>query len=353
MIQAAAKAFTQELIDAEKGEPTSLPFIRHEYAANNTVKEGEIFQVLVIGGSMYKTALIKKRRKTLNIIEKFEGRQPIFATKEDFLNFTTSKINPLAKSVGINFAFPLTPFFRDGYLDGKLGFGTKEHKFEGLIGEVVGEAIEKKVLESLGQKIRVGIANDTICLLLSGLTRYKWDQVAAGIVGTGLNFALFLDEKTPINLEAANFNKFKQSPEGEIIDKRSMTPGNAWAEKEVSGAYLHQIFNEGIKLRNIKLEPLSSTDQIDEIARNGESEAKKYAEELLNHSAGLVACEVAGITNFLKRDTAFVMEGSLFWKGYKYKERVELFLQELLPTHTACFVYVPDSGIMGAAKLVG
>ncbi len=347
-----ATAVTNELKEAESGKKTSLPFIRHEYAKNTVVKSGEVFQVLVIGGSVYKSATIKKRGNTLTILEKNEGPQPIFKTKADFLNFTASKVNPNVSMVGINFAYPLTPFFRDGYLDGKLGFGTKEHSFEGLIGETVGEAVEQAVFDKSQQKIRVGIANDTICLLLSGLTRYSWDQVAAGIVGTGMNFALFLDDHTPVNLESANFNKFEQSAEAAIIDKRSMTPGNAWAEKEVSGAYLYQLFNEGIVLRSLDMQPLTSTDQIDDVARNGSGEAQKYALELINRSAGIVAGQIAGITSFIGRDTAFVMEGSLFWKGYSYKDRVEQFVKELSLPHKVSYIYIPDSGIMGAAKLV-
>lgn len=100
---------------------------------------------------------------------------------------------------------------------GHWDLGQKNMCFEGLIGEVVGLAIEKKVLEVRQQQIHVGMANDTICLLLSGLTHTWWDHVAAGIVGTGLNFALFLDQHTLVNLESANFSKFEQLPEGKIM----------------------------------------------------------------------------------------------------------------------------------------
>jgi Mn2+/Fe2+ NRAMP family transporter len=37
-----------------------------------------------------------------------------------------------------------------------------------------------------GRTIRVVVANDVICLLLSGLISHEWDTIAAGIVGTGL-----------------------------------------------------------------------------------------------------------------------------------------------------------------------
>ena len=347
-----AEAFNKELTEAKNGQKTSLPFIRHQYSNTDIGANSALFQVLVIGGSFYKSALVQKKRGRYYIKNKKEGNQPVFKTKADFLTFVASHIDPTVTHVGINFAFPLTPFFRDGLLDGTLEFGTKEHAFTGLMGEVVGEQIEQYVAKQGGQKIRVGIANDTICLLLSGLTQFDWDQVAAGICGTGLNFALFLDEHTLVNLEAANFDKFEISPEAAIVDKRSLKPGSALTEKEVSGAYLHQIFNEGIKLKGIKHSPLATTEEIDAVAESETGEAQVYADYLLKRSAGLLAAQIAGITQFLNRDTSFVMEGSLFWKGYKYRERVEAFVREMIPERNVSYIHIPDSGIFGGAKLV-
>ncbi|MCX8009160.1 MAG: hypothetical protein N3A54_05695 [Patescibacteria group bacterium] len=309
--------------------------------------------MLVVGGSVYRSAIMKKRGNGIALLEKIEGTQPVFHTKEDFLSFIVSKMHPDVSVVGINFAYPLAPVFREGYLDGILQSGTKEHAFHGLMGEPVGETIEKAVYERLHQEIRVGIANDTICLLLSGLTQYEWHQIAAGIVGTGMNFALFLDDHTLVNLESANFDKFDLSPEVRIIDERSLNPGTALCEKEVAGAYLYQIFNEGKKRRGLNCPSLSSTDQIDELAKekSDDPRVQDYANEVLQRSAHLVAAQIAGIVNFLKRDTAFIMEGSLFWKGYRYKERVEETVKQLA-SHPVSYVYLPDSGIMGAAKLV-
>ncbi len=346
-------AFSHELYLAASGEQTSLPFIRHVYEErNHAVQDGDIFQVLVIGGSVYRSALIKKRGGSFALLEKIEGGQPVFKTKEDVLSFVASKIHPDVSAVGINFAYPLIPEFREGYLDGVLQAGTKEHAFEGLLGQRVGEAIERAIYECNHQEIRVGIANDTICLLLSGLTTYAWHQVAAGIVGTGMNFAIFLDERTPVNLESANFNKFSLSPEAVIVDERSLLPGSALAEKESSGAYLYQLFNEGIRLRGIDIPPIESTEQIDRIAQESVNEAaREFANELLERSVTMIAAQIGGIINFLKRDTIFIMEGSLFWKGYRYKERVEMMVRGVA-THPVTFVHLPDSGIMGAAKLV-
>ena len=154
-----------------------------------------------------------------------------------FLNFIEKALRPDITYLALNFAYPMSPVSRDGYLDGNLIMGTKEHSFEGLVGKNIGETIEKYIFDTLKRKIHVAIANDTVCLLLSGLTQYRWNGLVGGIVGTGLNFAIFLDEATIVNLEAANFDKFEQSPEGKLIDQASARPNSALFEKETSGGY--------------------------------------------------------------------------------------------------------------------
>jgi hexokinase len=318
------------------------------------VAPGEVFQALVIGGSVYKSALMTKDEQgNISVIKTDEEEQPTFDTDKTFLSFIAEKVDPTVSHVGLNFAYALTPIFEKGRLDGLMvGGNMKGNAFAGLENKPISTTVEEHLLAVRGQKVTVAAANDTICLLLSGLTQYPWDKVAAGIVGTGMNFALFTDKNTSVNLESAHFNKFTLSQEAAIIDKHSMNPGFAWAEKEVAGAYLHLLFNEGMKLRGIVQEPLTTTEQIDEIAEHGSGEAKKLATQLLDRATGLVSAQIVGITQFLDRDTAFVMEGSLFWKGYRFRERVEQKVRKMLPHRNISYIHIPDSGIFGAAKLI-
>ena len=73
--------FLQELIDARDGKKTSLPFITHKMATTSLVNEGEIFQVLVIGGSVCKNAVVQKKGNDVIILKKSEKDQPPFHTK--------------------------------------------------------------------------------------------------------------------------------------------------------------------------------------------------------------------------------------------------------------------------------
>lgn len=351
--QDITQSFLQALRASAAGQQTSLPFIRHEYSPISVVGNEEIFQVLVIGGSVYKSAMLQKIGDRLYILSQTDGDLPVFATGQQFLDFCVGLVDKHIRVVGINMAFPLHPSFVDGRLEGNLAFATKEHIFEGLIGEPIAQRIAEAVEAERGQKIVTAVANDTICLLLSGLTRMKWDQVAAGIVGTGMNFALFLDEQTLVNLESANFSDFELSPEAKVVDAASSQPGKGVFEKEISGGYLHLLFNAGLKLRGIDHPELENTRQIDLVASGSFGAATELADELLARSAGLVAAHIAAVTLFLDRPTSFVMEGSLFWKGYRYRERVLRQVAELVPQHDVLYLNVPDSGVLGGGKLVG
>ncbi|MDA1317419.1 MAG: hypothetical protein O3B87_05375 [bacterium] len=59
-----AHSFTQDLIFASQNKPSSLPFIRHTLASHPMVNDGETFQIMVIGGSIYQKALMKKTAGT-------------------------------------------------------------------------------------------------------------------------------------------------------------------------------------------------------------------------------------------------------------------------------------------------
>ncbi len=345
--------FVAELEKGAQGIQGSLPFIKHNLSTASLVEPNGIFQTLVIGGSFYQKAKMKKINGNIQIIEHDQGPQPPFLSKQDLMTFVENHIDPEVSIVALNFAYPMTPVSRDGILDGRLQSGSKENTFDGLVGENVGEAIEKYMMEKENRTIRVSAANDTICLLLSGLIHHDWDGIAAGIVGTGLNFAIFLDQHTTVNLESAAFNNFPQSEAGKQIDQESAAPGDALYEKEISGAYLYKHFNYEAQKRGLEIHEIESTKELEVLIRDKNPEIAKLAREILDHSASLVAAQIAGILEFSKRDLVFIMQGSLYWKGHNYKEIVEQLVTELCPEYKASYENVLHSDLFGAAKLVG
>jgi hexokinase len=227
--------FYHELQKASSGAASSLPFIKHQLPDHPLVQVGETFQVLVIGGSVYRKSVMKKESTRLIDLFYEEHDQPIFHDKDHFLSYIVSHLEPHISTVAINFAYPLSPIFSEGKLDGTLLYGTKENEFDGLVGEQVGKSIEEYCKQQTGTDIHVSVANDVICLLLSGLQDHTKETLVGGIMGTGTNITFF-HEDYAINLESANFNNFTPSEPCVHIDKASTAPGKALFEKETSGA---------------------------------------------------------------------------------------------------------------------
>lgn len=339
--------FQNEIKAGAKGKVSSLPFIVHHLSPSALVKDGEKFQVLKIGGSIGQNALVYKKGRKVIVESLEEEHLPIFSTGKAFLALVKSHLRKKVSVLAINFAHELKPVFENNRLDGILIRSSKEHAFSGLVGKKVGAEIEKFIKLKFNKQIIVTLANDTICLALSGLGTAAPAGLAGGIVGTGMNFAFFLDEHTLVNLESANFNQFQPSAAGLLVDAKSLKPGEALFEKEVSGAYLFQHYN----LRQKKeLGMIESTHQMDKVARGEIIGDKLLARELFKYSAQLISCQIAGITNCKKQDMVFVMEGSLFWAGYNYRKTVEETVKSLT-NYKVKFKEIKDCGIVGAAQL--
>lgn len=342
--------FLSELKKADTRKPSSIPYIRHSLSNISLVRDGEVFQVMVIGGTVFRNALCKKQNGKINVISKIKSKPAIFAEKKDFLDFIFNQVHESVEVVAVNFAYPMEPVFDDNILDGILISGSKENEFKEFVGRKVGQSISEMFLERNNRKITVTVANDTLCLLLSGLMHFEKDQLFGGIVGTGINFAFFSNENQAINLESANFDKFELSEMTRKIDEISVQPGRALFEKAVAGAYLFQHLNLKYKDDpNFKL--LSDTSELAKLAKNG-GEYAQEAQKLFDYSARLVACQIAGILEFKEKNMVGIMEGSLFWKAENYKTLIETYLS-MLTDYKVTFTRVSDDSILGGAMLVG
>lgn len=346
------KNFIKELQDASNGKKTSLPFLIHQLPSTPLVKKGEKFQVIGIGGSIYDSALVAKEGDSITILQHEHGHVPKFETAEIFLSFVEKIVRDDISVIALNFAFPMQPIFADGKLDGILLAGSKEHTFNGIIGKSVGEALERHLQKTKKKMYAIALANDIVCLLLSGLSQYPKHSLASGIVGTGINFAFFLDENHAVNLESANFARFPQSKEGKEIDKASVSPCDALFEKETSGAYLYQHFNLLVQKKGINYPKILSTKELNNIVLQNIPTVSALAQELFDYSASLAAAQIAGITEFKNTDLTFIMQGAVFHNAHNYKKTVEKILRELVPQRRISLTSIDQSAILGAAKLV-
>jgi len=249
-LQEVTKQFEQELQESQKGKRTSLSWLQSTLPKKPLIKNDDLFQVITIGGTIFRNALLQKEHDQLTIVSLSEGNVPLLSSKEVFFDFLLSQLHNEITYLAMNFGFPLTPTEHNGLIDGVLLRPTKEHAFRGLVGEIVGKSFAAFVKEKTARNIFVSLTNDTICLLLSGLTQYHAKELAAAIVGTGFNMAFFPDEQTLINLEAGNFNKFEQTLTGKHVDSNSVQKNTQLFEKEISGGFLYQHFNFLVKEKN-------------------------------------------------------------------------------------------------------
>ena len=344
--------FLRDVEKSAKGEKTSLRWIINQLPQTKSVPDGGMLQTMVVGGTVCKSALVKNTGGNPEIITENDIPKPPFPTGESFLQFIAENISQDVDTVVINAADTIQPVVENGVMDGIFLVSTKENKMEGLLGKKLGEEISKYYFEKYGRSIHVHIVNDTICLMLSGLTEFQWDNLAAGILGTGLNLAIFLDEKTAVNLEAGGYTDIIQSEPGKEIDRESAEKGEYLIEKETAGGYLYRHFNYWIRKKGLDIPEITDSSDLDLLAQSTDQEVARLAEEILQYSATLFGCQIAGILQFLGKDTTFIMNGSLFWKGYHYKEIVEEVVASFVPKLHAHFAKVDQADIVGAAKVV-
>src|SRR3989339_1038326 len=78
--------FVEELTDASNGKKTSLAFVKNPLPIKAVATNNEIFQVMIIGGTVFKKALVKKINHQNVILEQNETPLPTFKTKEMVLS---------------------------------------------------------------------------------------------------------------------------------------------------------------------------------------------------------------------------------------------------------------------------
>ena len=348
-----AQSFAQELTDAQKGKQTNLRFIKNPLPPHALVQNNQQYQVITIGGSKLKTALVTKKGKGLVMGKTQVFSLPILQTKEIFFSCLSDHMTLDAPVISLNFAYALSPVLRDSLLDGNLLSPSKEHTLDGLIGKTVGKELEIFIKKTYNKTMHVTVANDTVCLIMAGLEKAPAATIVGCVIGTGVNAGFFLDNYMVVNLEAANFDKFPQTETGKIIDTASTKQGTALFEKEVSGAYLYQHYNKLIKVLNIAVPPITETKTLSYLSRRGNTQQKELARILLERSASLAASMLAGIYFFKQQPKlTCIMEGSVFWKGWQYEETVRQYLEELgVGEKNMSFVKITHSDLLGGAKL--
>lgn len=379
-----AKLFRNELTAALSNQQSSLPTILNPVAKMKP-NPGSGIAVSIGGTNGYVSLFRIGRDMDIKFINRKIFSLPPITTAHDLFNLITKNIMAVTDGfskplpVGIGLAYPLKPILHaDKFIDGELLYMTKGRTIRGLVGQHVGKLYHQFLKKEYNLDTQVVVANDAICLLVGGN-----GVDVSGVVGTGLNFAYwdsrssiaplklselhgFIRAEVAINIESKNFNKITGNKWAQIIDKKSADPHYSLAEKEVSGAYLYQLFNEAKKTVFGKDFPnLSSTDQLNDIligafkypkstSDDTKKSAKKLAEKIFRRSAQIVAIELCGILLKINKTEGVipvVMDGNIFWKAKNYHSLVNLYINLILPKAIPSFARLFGSARRGIAIL--
>jgi hexokinase len=353
-LQQIRQNLSLEISTAAKGFKNSIAFIKNPIGKALSDDEKTKAQIIVIGGSnLISAEVIKTSPKVINILSIEKQNLPNLRTKEILLELISSVLKPDINLIVLNFSYSLKPFIHKGRIDGELIVGTKEYAFNGLIGYKVGQTLESYMLKKYNRRIKVAVANDVVNLVLSGSEIKDKLKVIGGIVGTGLNFGFYEDEKTIINLESGNFNRFPQTDSGKSVCQDSQKPDDYTFEKEIAGGYLFKHYNFYLDKFGLKSKKINSTSELFSKA-NTEKQGSDIARQLFERSASLIACHIAAMYDFkMKQSLNIIMEGSLFWQGWRYKDFVFDYLLKLgVPYGRITIEKIEKSYILGAARLV-
>lgn len=334
---------------------TSLPFIQNRLPTKPMLQNGESFQVIVIGGTYVRSALCRISQRSDNGFTYAKRPKvsalPNITSQNDFVSYLTDQVYPCVQRVVLVMANALKPAFTDGRLDGQLIEVSDEKALAAhdLVGKYIGKEIESKLSIRLKRTVILSVVNDGICLLLSGLKKRRMHQgLVFGIAGTGINFGFLLADDICINLESAEFDAFVPSATGAALAEQRL--GSPFG-RETNGKFLCLHFNNHLKKRRLAYPPLASTEELSTLASKNVPCVSKLAQSILYRSASLVACQIAGIADFLRRDICCIMEGSLFWKGYNYRQKVSKVVRKLTQKDVE-FLKIPNGEIVGATKLI-
>ena len=293
-----AKNF-QDFLKTNSSTETVLP--KGDFVQNN-----EKFQAMIMGGTNFHSGLFEFQNNELITYHKSKTDMQLIQSLDQFAMFFTQHLEDSTNKVILNFTFPIENLERNGYLDAILLRNSKGYNFGELVGQEIGQCLERIVLERYNRSIQVAIINDMIPLIKSGISR-PWQYHGAMIVGTGLNLGYFQSNAKIVIIEPQRFRGY------EYISTQ---------ESEIAGAYLFKIYNQ---ITNSKLE---NTEDLDTLAEKGDVVAR----QIFERSSSLAAALIAGLYDFLElgpHKMFLDMEGSLFWHGYKYQENVTKYLEIL------------------------
>ena len=310
------------------------------------------------------------------------------ATAEDLFDFIASACANLTTELtaesapiplGFTFSFAVA---QSSIKSGELIEWAKGFATQGCIGHDPAKLLQD-ALDRLGLPLVVdALCNDTVGTLMANAYQKKNKDCRIGVIlGTGTNAAYSdptLDDLI-INVEWGGFDKLpRRTVYDEQVDGLSSYPGRQLLEKMVSGLYLGEIvrvaalaalsrnsciaaIDERGRIETADISHLLNGDKI-QIAKSPLGELDEESLEIITaisdavieRSAAVSAAVLGGVIHKATKGQDKVrcevgIDGSLFTKGHKYKERLMRNLRRFYPNEEIVLDFSEDGSGMGAA----
>ncbi|MDA3849756.1 MAG: hexokinase [Spirochaetaceae bacterium] len=402
------REFHGEMNKGLSGENSSMAMIPTYVKGHPHIPRNIKTIVLDAGGTNLRAALVSFDDNGAPVVENFKKiRMPGFdreVSKEEFYEILVDHFADFADqadSIGFCFSYPaeITPD-----RDAIPTLFTKEIKAREVLGESIQENISA-MLKKKGLKSdhRLVVLNDTVATQLTGMSSTpdrEYDGYIGYILGTGINGCYQEDssnigkiqshssDSQIINTECGSFSHFPRGKVDEAFDSSTVCPGQYHLEKACSGGYFGPLCELAIKeaaekglfsadaskiLKGLKglntmhadnymHNPQDQSNMLVELMKPASSEDKEVLfwllDSLLERAAKLTAGSLAALVlkgqcgeNVLK-PVCLTVDGTTFYAYYKFKARVERYLDEyLVKKHGRYYeiIQVEDAPLLGAA----
>lgn len=286
---------------------------------------------------------------------------------DEFYTYIAKQVIPFdsySNNIGFCFSYPVELL---DSTEGKILRMCKEIKAPQIVGSLVCENLNKKIVELGGRSKNIKLLNDSTATLLAGLTKKndKYGSYIGYILGTGSNSCYIKDEYI-YNLESGWYDGIPRGKFDYILDENSINPGKYFMEKATSGAYLGNLttiilkalFNEGhlteapkdLTTKEINDFLLGKAD----ICSSADKKIyKAVVDRVIKRSALYVSINLASLileSKSLDKPVCIVADGSTFHNLKNFQNMVEDNIKNMIPPGKKFeIISIENAPVVGAA----
>jgi len=404
-VGALSHAFREDMARGLRGDRDAWMLMLPTYLGlEGTLPKDEPVIVIDAGGTNFRIGLVTMT-ETGPLVEDLTvfpmpGSQGAI-TWEEFLDQVSDAILPFtrrAKRVGLCFSYAAEILPNR---DGRVIRLTKQVEIAGSDNQELGRDLSAALAAKGAPGVEFLVLNDTVAALLGGVAELEgevFDGYVGLIYGTGVNTcyveardnlhkvtAPWTRENMIVNMESARFDGAAMSDFDKRLDENSMDPGLCHYEKMVSGRYGGEVVFHALRLAAeeglfsptlashiqalegltlVQADAFAARPYGDNVLANAcATEADREAvyaiiDAVTERSARLVCANLGGILlqtgggRQAHRPVCVVAEGSTFYKGCLFRDKLVRFCQEELAGKLGLhlvFRQVKDANLLGTA----